>query len=111
VDLPVDYAIPGSIYIVLGVVGLILGNIIKTFTALKSNNQSSTNAFKSVFTDQIGGMLTSIAIGFVALLIFSRETIPTKGWYDTLALGAAIAVLSDEQLLSRVKAILPKAGP
>jgi hypothetical protein len=53
-------------------------------------------------------LLSVAAIGFVVLLVFAREAIPTKGWYDSLALGVAVAILSDDQLLKRVGSLVPQ---
>jgi len=48
-----------------------------------------------------------VAIGFVVLLVLSRDEVPSKGWYDTVALGVAAAILSDEQLLAKVRTTVP----
>jgi hypothetical protein len=108
VDLTVDFSIPPFLYLICGVLGAIIGNVIKTFTAERTTQPTTRAAFRSVFTDEVGGMLTSIAIAFVVLLVLSRDAIPTKGWYDSLALGAGVAILGDEQLLTKIKQIIPK---
>jgi hypothetical protein len=42
-------------------------------------------------------------IGFGALLVMAKETIPVNSWHQSIALGIGLAVLSDEQLLAKFK--------
>ena len=107
-ELPVDYSTSPILYMVCGILGAILGNVIKTFNAHKNVKPSTREAFTSVFRHEIPGMLTSVAVAYVVLLVLSRDAIPAKGWYDSLALGVAVAVLSDDQLLTKAKQVLPK---
>jgi hypothetical protein len=51
----------------------------------------------------ITGGLTSLAMGFVALLLLSRQELPTGAIHDSLALGISIGFLADDQLLNRLK--------
>ena len=53
------------------------------------------------------GLLGNVTVGFIVRLVLARERIPTKGWCDSLALGIAVAILSDDQLLTKVRAVLP----
>ncbi len=107
-ELPVDYSTSPVLYMICGVLGAILGNVIKTFNVQKNVKPTTREAFTSVFREEIAGMLTSIVVAFVVLLMLSRDTIPAKGWYDSLALGVAVAVFSDDQLLTKVKQVFPK---
>ncbi len=106
-ELPIDYSTSPIVFMVCGVFGLIFGNFVKTFTGQKASGTPGWQAVRVAFTNGLGGLLTSVAIGFIVLLVLSRETVPAKGWYDSLALGVAVALLSDEQLLAKVKVIIP----
>jgi hypothetical protein len=52
---------------------------------------------------EITGALTSLATGFLALLLLSRHELPTGAIHDSLALGIGLGFLSDDQLLTRIK--------
>lgn len=92
-----DFSLNPLIYLLTGVVGLIFGGVLKT---VASSRGQITAAVDSTHLVQV---LTSVAIGFVALLVLARDKIPTKGWYDSFALGVSLAFLSDEQLLTKVR--------
>jgi hypothetical protein len=109
-SLPLNYSITPVLYLLCGLLGALIGNIIKSFSAQKKDKASSRQALRAVFTEDIGGMCTSLAIAFVVLLVLSRDAIPAKGWYDSLALGAAVGILSDDQLLMKTKQVIPGAG-
>jgi hypothetical protein len=50
-------------------------------------------------------VLTTLLVGFVVIMGLSKDKLPTKAYYDSIALGAAIGVLSDDKLLSRLGAL------
>jgi hypothetical protein len=52
---------------------------------------------------EISSALTSLAMGFLALLLLSRHELPTGAIHDSLALGIGLGFLSDGQLLTRIK--------
>jgi hypothetical protein len=52
---------------------------------------------------EITNALTSLALGFLALLLLSRHELPTGAIHDSLALGIGLGFLSDDQLLTRIK--------
>lgn len=54
---------------------------------------------------EITSVLTSLAMGFLALLLLSRNQLPTGAIHDTLALGIGLGFLSDDQLLNRIKVV------
>jgi hypothetical protein len=57
---------------------------------------------------EIASALTSLAMGFLALLLLSRHELPTGAIHDSLALGIGLGLLSDDQLLSRIKIAGPR---
>jgi len=118
VELTVDYSIAPRLYLALGVLGVILGGLIKLLTSATAQGTlvgerteaSPLAPITRVFPRQARewvGLLGNVTVGFIVLLVLARERIPTKGWYDSLALGIAVAILSDDQLLTKVRAVLP----
>ena len=95
VDLTLDYSISHYLYIICGMLGIILGVLIKTL----AKSQELRLGWEAA---------VSVAIGFIVLLVLSRDRVPTKGWYDSIALGAAVAFLSDDKLLSKITEVVPK---
>jgi hypothetical protein len=57
---------------------------------------------------EITSALTSLAVGFLALLLLSRHELPTGAIHDSLALGIGLGFLSDDQLLNRIKVVGPR---
>jgi hypothetical protein len=57
---------------------------------------------------EITSALTSLAMGFLALLLLSRHELPTGAIHDSLALGIGLGFLSDDQLLNRIKVVGPR---
>jgi hypothetical protein len=107
-ELTLPYSINPLWYITSGILGLIIGNILKMLTKQRGQPAAANaQSIRTLFRNNLVTLLTGIAIGFVVLLILSRDTIPTKGWYDSLAIGVAVAILADEQLLSKVGAMKP----
>jgi hypothetical protein len=111
------YALGPVLYMLTGILGVILGNVIKTLTSHKkdlvdqlgSSDATGSPLLRTIwniaFRREVVGLMTSVAIGFVVLLVLARGEIPTKGWYDSLALGVSLAILADDQLLTKVKII------
>jgi hypothetical protein len=60
---------------------------------------------------EITSALTSLAVGFLALLLLSRRELPTGAVHDTLALGIGLGFLSDDQLLNRIKVVGAPVNP
>jgi len=60
-----------------------------------------------VSRQEITSALTSLAMGFLTLLLLSRHELPTGAIHDSLALGIALGFLSDDQLLNRIKVATP----
>ena len=73
-------------------------------------SQSSTAEPETKYSQLLASLLslrslttafTSIAMGFLTLLLLSRQDIPTGAIRDTLAFGIGLGFLSDDQLLLR----------
>jgi hypothetical protein len=119
VELTVDYSIAPRLYLALGVLGVILGGFIKLLTSAtaapggpagnrpEGSPPASITRILPLQAREWVGLLSNVTVGFIVLLVLARERIPTKGWYDSLALGIAVAILSDDQLLTKVRAVLP----
>lgn len=112
------FSIDDFSYLGWAIFGLILGGVIKQLARYGVERQqegqpaqqkSGAAVLPSVRRSLID-LLSIAAIGFVVLLVLARDAIPTKGWYDSLALGVAVAILSDDQLLARVRSLVPKIG-
>jgi hypothetical protein len=102
VHLAVPFSISPLMYLFCGFGGIVSGTVIKAFTNQRASRQANREILWAIFGEGITGLVTNLAIGFIVLLVLSRETIPTRGWYDSVALGAAIAFLSDEKLLTKL---------
>jgi hypothetical protein len=48
-------------------------------------------------------LFTLLIVGFAALLVLSKDAIPVTGWHQAMALGIGLAILTDEQLLAKIK--------
>lgn len=94
-------------YLLWGLAGLFIAHIIKTLAKEKSSANGIPRTPKglvsSLFAANIVSLLTTLFIGFAVLVILSREVIPTKGWYDSFALGIVLGMLGDENLLGKLK--------
>jgi hypothetical protein len=95
-------------YVCCGMLGVLLGAIIKATTDFAARKKSHPLTIRDYVQDSLSPVLASIAIGFVVLLALAQQTIPAKGWSDCIALGVAIAVFSDQDLLAKVRVVLPK---
>ena len=69
------------------------------------------SAFLSSPTREIvTSVLTTLATGFLVLLLLSRHELPTGAIHDSLALGIGIGILSDDQLLNRLNSLTKMRG-
>jgi hypothetical protein len=111
VTLTFRYSLNPVLYVINGMLGLLFGSVIKTVTAHKqmlATQQASTargdgGLVLKLLRGELTTMLTGVAIGFVVLLVLARTEIPAKGWADSFALGVTLAILTDDQLLTKLK--------
>jgi hypothetical protein len=114
VEVPFTGTFSREKFLVWAVVGLLVGWFIKalgsevmtspTDTALKE--RKGVHILLALLSRrELASALTSIAMGFLAVLLLSRHELPTGAIHDTLALGIGLGFLGDDQLLSRIKAV------
>lgn len=110
----VRYTTSVGYYLLFGMLGIIIGHVVKTGTQNKSEiSESLMNAetkskklFRAssyIFVSRLPAFLTLVIVGFGALLVLAKESIPVTGWHQAMALGIGLAILTDEQLLAKIK--------
>lgn len=111
----IEYTTSIGFYLLAGLLGVILGHIVKVATkdraTITSAAQNEISIMKKLFIvgrhlfiSQLPGLITILAIGFGVLLTLAREAVPVRGWPEAIALGIGLAVLTDEELLMKIKA-------
>jgi hypothetical protein len=101
-------------YIVAGLFGVILGFIVKILTQYKQeitdslkNSKTITQKTKififEVLIARLPLLLTLLIVGFGVLLSLAKDGLPTTSWHQAIALGIGIGILSDEQLITKIK--------
>jgi len=114
VEVPFTITFSRSRFYFWAMAGLFIGWFIKALSSFSGFVESPTDASikkrRGVQTllaflsrREIASALTSLAMGFLALLLLSRHELPTGAIHDSLALGIGLGLLSDDQLLSRFK--------
>ncbi|KAA0250600.1 MAG: hypothetical protein EDX89_22630 [Acidobacteria bacterium] len=110
----IPYTTSIGFYLLFGLVGLLLGHVVKTETKHRADVVESRKAASSrsgriastlgfVFLTRFPALLTSLVIGFGALLTMAKDAIPVASWHQAIALGIGLALLADEQLLTKVR--------
>ncbi|MFX0202017.1 MAG: hypothetical protein ACFFCW_38385 [Candidatus Hodarchaeota archaeon] len=113
----IHYTTSIGFYILAGMLGIILGHIVKAGNEkrqviLKEFKNKTSTAQKlltvpyHIFVSSIPSLLTLLAIGFGALLVLAKESVPVSGWPQAVGLGLALALLTDDKILMK----LPKGG-
>lgn len=127
--LPFDLAQDRTHYLLYSLLGVLVGAFIKILGKRSATSNGAASKLQDIpteagvpRTEQSVGWLTSVQrflaqetvgilsillVGFVVLLALSKDQLPAKAFYDSIALGAAIGILSDDQLLTRVRSALP----
>ena len=112
VKLNTAFSVDALSYLSWGVFGLLFGAAIKHLTRYGPDSRHNQMTEQKTTARGLGStvidLMSVTAVGFVVLLVLARDSIPTKGWYDSLALGVAVAILSDDQLPTRVKSLVPR---
>jgi len=104
----IQYTTHISLFLVAGLVGTLLGHLIKTGVKKredlsKTRESSGTRAaLKELLGTNIAGLITLLTVGFGALLILSKDGVPAASWNQSMVLGIGLAVLTDDQLLSKL---------
>lgn len=114
-SISMKYTTSIGIYLGCGLLGVVLGFIIKIVTQYKNElveeAKSETTArararvyAKKIFVGRFPLLATLLLIGFGALLALSRDGLPITSWHQAILLGMTLGVLSDDQLLTKIKA-------
>jgi len=100
-------------YLAAGMVGVLLGYLVKIATQYKDEiNEKSKDKegfemlkvfLSEIFVVRSAYLLTLTVLGFGVLLVLSKESLPVSSWHQAIALGIAIGLFSDEQLISKFK--------
>jgi len=115
VEVPFNVTFSRDKFYFWGMAGLILGWSIKALSIYSgsespaSTTEAKARGFQALVAflsrREVTSALTSLATGFLALLLLSRTELPTGAIHDTLALGIGLGFLSDDQLLNRIKGL------
>lgn len=112
-QLSLRYTTTIGFYLVLGLLGVVCGYLLKIATQYKDEIDEELKSIKgwrklgvflkSVFVQRMPYFLTLLVVGFAALLTLARDSLPVTSWHQAIAMGIALGLLSDEQLISRIK--------
>ena len=115
-QIPIRFTTDMSIYLIFGLLGILIGHVVKTSTKGREQIESvlkslSEGGFwtrlrlilKYIFVTRITALFTTLALGFGVLIILARESLPVNTWDQALAMGMGLALIADEQLLSKIK--------
>jgi len=127
--LPFDLAQDRAHYVLYSLLGVLVGAFIKILGRRNVTSDNGASKLQDLPTEasvqrteqSVGwwtlvqrflaqetvGILSVLLVGFVVLLALSKDQLPAKASYDSIALGAAIGILSDDQLLTRLRSALP----
>ena len=98
-------------YLLSGVLGVLLGYLIKAGRkgqdAVLQEQRAASSNLRGFIEDRLGvtaaGLVTSLVLGFGILTVLAREGIPVNGGFQAIALGIGLAVLTDDELLSKLR--------
>jgi hypothetical protein len=97
-----------------GLFGVLLGFVVKIATqyrqeiaeALKDCETISHKTgqfFFQILITRLPLLLTLLIVGFGVLLSLAQDDLPVTSWHQAIALGIGIGILSDEQLITKIK--------
>lgn len=110
------------IYLLSGLIGVLLGFIVKTITqntrdiarSMRDRKKFLGNAgelARYVVILRLPFLLTTLVIGFGVLLSMAQDKIPVNGWFQATALGIGLGILSDEKLITKLRGGGPSSEP
>ena len=111
VSTTIQYTTSIGIYLVAGMIGAMLGHLIKTGIK-KREDLSKTMGFsgglkgtgaalKELLGTNLTGLITILIVSFGAMIVLAKDGVPVAGHMQAMALGIGLAVLTDDQLLSK----------
>ena len=115
----IRYTTSIGFYLLFGMLGIVIGHVVKIGTQNRSEIKSAIDsgdaaalsrkgykirtASAYIFGSRLTSLITLLIVGFAALLVLSKDAIPVTGWHQAMALGIGLAILTDEQLLAKIK--------
>ncbi len=115
----IRYTTSIGFYLLFGMLGIIIGHVVKIGTQNRSEIKSAIDsgdptaisqkgykirtASAYIFGSRLTSLVTLLVVGFAGLLVLSKDAIPVTGWHQAMALGIGLAILTDEQLLAKIK--------
>jgi hypothetical protein len=110
----VTYTTHFYLYMLSGLIGTLMGHLVKNgidkraelSRALRDEGGSRKLArwLRELFGTNVSGLITIIVIGFATLLVLAKDGLPVAAWYQAVALGIGLALVTDDQLLARFAA-------
>ena len=111
--LEVPYTTSSLLFLLGGLVGVLLGFVVKTLTqqsALLRAALTSHSGFwarlrglgRFLFVERLPFAITTCLIGFGVLVTQIRAGIPAGGWVSALAIGIGLGVFADDALLTKL---------
>jgi hypothetical protein len=113
-SISIRYTTSIGFYILAGLLGIILGHIVKIGNqnrkVITEAMQAETSIIRKlriiavyIFVSNMPALLTLLAVGFGVLLVLAKESVPVIGWPQATGLGVGLAILADEQLLMKIQ--------
>ena len=109
----VKYTTSRTIFLWAGMLGVFLGYVVKSLTSRREEVQDAfakssdaggvTRMLTFLFGTHIDKLLTSLVLGFAALLTVQQAGIPIGGAAVAVLGGISIGILADDALISRMK--------
>jgi hypothetical protein len=101
-------------YLGLGLLGVLLGFVVKTTTQEREDFRTFLEQRESVphkllaiplflIVDRLPSLLTILVLGFGVLLTLAQDALPVSSWHQALALGIGLGIVGDEKLISRLR--------
>lgn len=110
----IRYTTDMFIYLISGLLGILVGYVIKICTKnredldnlldnVNSQKDALSKILKYLFLTRLSALLTILVIGLGALLVLSQESVPVNSYDQAIAMGIGLSILTDEELLSKLK--------
>lgn len=113
-ELKLRYTTSLGHYLLASLLGVFLGFVVKTATQYNTEISESIGSvttlprkvvrfFYEIFIARLALLITLLVVGFGVLLGLAQDSLPVSSWHQAIALGMGVGVLSDEQLITKVK--------
>ena len=104
------------VYLVFGLLGVVIGHVVKSGAKDRKQIEERLREqaevgfirrlfiiLRYIFVSRLVALFTTLILGFGVLIVLSRKELPVNTWDQALALGMGLALLADEELLSRIR--------